>query len=321
MKLYRRFLISLGASWVVSPLAILMAQAWGMANRPEVLLTLLAIAACSPFQMFINEALAPTLVSERNRALERLAIQVIAIQIGACILALGLSTQYPFARTDIVLCAVLLGAATYLSFRISIIFYRMMMSEGLHTQSIVAISATPGLINALLYTLYSWFGSQWESLALPVMLSTLLLPSLVQYGQIFILKARLPKEENLSIKDDDTTQRFPILGYALLLAVLAATSTWAKSEATLLDSNYSGLILVAINSVLGLINTYTRTIFLQSGTSYARQFALVAGSGALGLALILQTDQKPAAALCLCLAAQLAIATTIDVARARTQLT
>jgi hypothetical protein len=308
-------MLTLLSSWIVNPLGILVAQGFGVANSPIVILVLLATGACVPFQLLMNECIATTESSGQAKA-GRLQIGLLlsaqAVACGATIY--GLSLQH-FSALVIAVVVLFLTINTALSYRVSMQYYRLVKQTAVSQQAAVVIGIIPGVTSMLLYFAYSLAASRVPQIAAGFILASAVLPTLVQWGclQTFtsggtltphVLEAPLPK-----------LHYGWLFAAVVVLAVLAAGATRLREEVASLSANHVALLLVALNLMLSLINTSTRAAFLnRAGGGQQRLLGVMAPVIAIAGVAATAVGWQTAPLIAL-IATQLAIAWVIEAAR------
>lgn len=254
------------SSWIINPLGIIIAQCFGFANTPVIVLVLLAMGASFPFQLLLNECLASAENRKSSKASIFQLILILAMQVTACTYAvLGLSGQ-KFALDHAFLVIVLLAANTILSYRISIIYYSLVIKNNVSIKESVIVGVIPGLASLFLYTLFSIASNGLHAEASLFVIATTIVPTCIQWLYVINMRSSIPlinKEKDKSLPAISTNW---LLCVVVCLAFLSAISTFLREAIATLSTNYIALFLVALNSLLSLINTITRADFLSRGT-------------------------------------------------------
>lgn len=313
----RRFLLTLLSSWIVNPLGILVAQGFGIANSPVVILVLLATGACVPFQLLINECVAAAESRGRLHAKKAQLALLLFVQFGVCTLSVTWFATQNFPLPLTVLVAIQLAVSNGLSYQTSLRYYRLIMTNHVRLRTSVIVGAMPGTATLLLYFAYctasSWlagFPSEFFIVASTV------IPAVIQWWYV----RRIPINIDTAINYSNTKD-FPVplnrwlLAAALALAALSLGSSRLRETIALSRIDYVALLLVALNSILSLINTLTRAAFLsQQGAVYRTRLArgVISLSVACALSLVLNPSMFLLLAL---LCTQLAIAWVIESGR------
>ena len=312
----QRFLLTLLSSWIVNPLGILVAQAFGVANSPIVILVLLATGACVPFQLLMNECIA---ASESRRQAQTGQMQIgllLSVQAVVCGASLyGLSLQR-FPALVIAVVIVFLAINTVLSYRVSLRYYRLVTQTALSKQAAVVIGFIPGVTSLLLYLAYSLAASRLPQTAAGLIVVSAVLPSMLQWGYLqTFTNGAAPTTSHLSEAPLPKLHYGWLFAAAAALAALAAGSTQLRETVAHQRANHIALVLVALNSILSLINTLTRTAFLnRAGGGQQRPL----GVGALVMAIAgvaATTVGWQSAPLIALISTQFAIAWVIEAAR------
>ena len=271
----RIFVLTLLSSWIASPLGILIAQHFGVANAHIVVLVLLAIGTCVPFQLLLNECLAAT-ANRGNTAPTKFQITlVIFAQLIASIWTLwGLSAQvFQFSRVVIVV--IFLAFNTLISYSASLMYYSLVVRNKIRTDQAMTIGATSGLTNLGLYFMFCMASLSFYNISYVFVLATLLLPSLIQWlyvRKIKIKTSHVPhKPADIKLPPLSTTRLIVSL---VALAFLTSLSTNMRDEIASTHTNYISFLLIAMNSLITLINTITRATFLSENSSSKKQFLL-----------------------------------------------
>jgi hypothetical protein len=313
--MFRRFLLTLLSSWIVNPLGILVAQGFGVANSPVVILVLLATGAGVPFQLLMNECIAAT--ESRGQAhAGRLQIGLLLfVQAAACATTIyGLSVQR-FSAPLIAVVVMMLVVNTGLSYRVSLRYYRLVTQAVVSMRAAVVIGIIPGVTSLLLYLAYSLAATRAPQMAAGFIVASTVLPSLVQWRYLQSISDEGDQAASDSLSSRPRLVSGWLLASVLALGVLAAGSTRLREMVAHLSANHVALLLVALNSMLSLINTSTRSAFInRAGEGQQKPLAIaVTAMAAVGAGAIwLDWWAAPLFAL---IAAQLSIAWVIEAAR------
>lgn len=312
----RRFLLTLLSSWIVNPLGILVAQWFGVANAAVVILVLLATGACVPFQLLMNECIAAAESRGQACASRGQLGLLLAIQSVACALTVaGLAAQR-FPITQIVIVVGFLAINTGLSYRISLRYFRMVTVSAISLRAAVVAGIIPGVTSLLLYLAYCVATLHMLQVAETFIVASTVVPSLVQWLYLHTLSTPSANQADSSpvgIHPEPATGW--LLAAAAALAALAAGSTLLREMVAHLSTNHVALLLVALNSLLSLVNTATRAKFLvRGGGSTQGVLGGMVGAAllAFGIALLMRWRLDAIFAL---IAVQASIAWVIEAAR------
>jgi hypothetical protein len=252
------------SSWIVSPLAVLVAQGFGVANSPVVIAVLLATGACVPFQLLINECLA---VAETKGRLQSTRIQLamlLAMQFSVCILSVSCLARQNFPLSQIVLIAGLLAVSSGLSYQTSLWYFRLVTTSVASLRVSVIVGAIPGITSLLLYFAYCGISSWQTPFPSEVFIvASTVLPAIVQWGYVQRLSMHFqatPSWPNTESRPAPSTGW--LFASVVLLTFLVVGSTRLREEIAVFSADYVALVLVVLNSMLSLINTITRATFL-----------------------------------------------------------
>lgn len=312
-----RFLLTMVSSWAMNPLAILVAQSFGVANAPVVIAVLLATGACVPFQLLINECIAATETRGRLRSTRRQLVMLLSVQFAACVLSVAWLGTQNFPLSQIVLIAGLLAVSTGFSYQTSVWYFRLAMTSSMCLKMSVMVGAIPGITSLLLYFAYCGI-SPWQS-SFPsdvFVVASTVLPAIVQRRYV----------QNLSLHFDTAfrppaTESPPapstswLIAAAVVLAALTAGSTRLRGEIAFFRSDYVAVVLVVLNSLLSPINTMTRAAFLNQPRDIYRKWLTWSVIGVAALSAITFALGSSVFLLLALLCAQLAVASVIEAAR------
>lgn len=252
------------SSWIVNPLGILVAQGFGVANSPIVILVLLATGACVPFQLLMNECIAATDSRGIAGAGRSQIGLLLCVQVVTCAATIyGLSAQR-FPPMLIAIVIVLLAINTGLSYRVSLRYYRLLTLGVVSLGAAAMIGAIPGVISLLLYVAYAIAAHNEPQTATGFIVVSTMLPTLVQWRY---LKSYAERAAPASLGFNTPHARLVtgwLISSGVALAGLAAASTLLRETVAQLSANHLALLLVALNSILSLINTATRAAFLNA---------------------------------------------------------
>lgn len=311
----RRFLLTLLSSWIVNPLGILVAQGFGVANSPVVILVLLSTGACVPFQLLMNECIAATESRGQAHAGRVQIGLLLSVQAVACAATIyGLSVQR-FPAPLIAVVVVLLAMNTGLSYRVSLRYYRLVTQAVVSMRAAVVIGIIPGVTSLLLYLAYSLAANRVPQTAAGFIVASTVLPSLVQWRYLQTFPDVAEQATSVSTSSRPRLVAGWLLASVMALAALAAGSTRLREMVAHLSANHVALLLVALNSMLSLINTSTRAAFInRAGSGQQRPLGAAALAMAIAGAAAAAAGWQATPLIAL-IATQLAIAWVIEAAR------
>lgn len=310
-----RFMLTLMSSWIVNPLGILVAQGYGVANSPTIILVLLATGVCVPFQLLMNECIAAA-ESRGQGQLGRLQIGLLlSIQAAACAATIYFLSLQSFPALTITVVVIFLAISTMLSYLVSLKYYRLVTQNAVSKQNAVVIGVIPGVTSLLLYLAYSLAASRLPQTAAGFIVVSALLPSLVQWLYLQTFKDGAAPISHVSEAVLPKLDRGWLFVTVVALVLLAAGSTRLRETVAHLSVNHVALLLVALNSMLSLINTTTRAAFLNNaGSGNQRPLGVVALAMIIA-GLLAASVGWQAAPLFALIAMHLAIAWVIEAAR------
>jgi hypothetical protein len=260
----QKFLLTLMSSWLVNPLGVLIAQWFGVANSPEIMLVLLLVGTATPFQFLMNECLAAGVASKRAVPSWLQLAAIMLIQLTTCILAVINIEVRSFDIQWVYLIAIALCFNTLNSYVISVIFFGLVVNSNISRNGAMIIGALPGIASIALFSIYSFssfyllFAKPWIALAISCF------PGIVQLVYLIHLK-------NASTISPENTQHYlhvvgsPHLFLSLaILATLAILSTNFREHLASFSTSYGAILLVALNLVFSLTNTLTRVSFFST---------------------------------------------------------
>ncbi len=268
----QRFLLTLMSSWVVSPLGVLVAQWFGVANSYEVILVLLASGACVPFQLFMNECMAAS-GAERGAAslsLVQIAL-VIFIQTVACAGVILNLTTHDFSTVQVVLTVVALGGNTLISYLASSIYFGLVSQKNVPLYAAVVVGVLPGMVSLLLYIIYILASIGFAHFAGILIISTVILPSIIQVTYLRCLRGKSAAPGVLLDAKQPVVDTPWLIAALLALSALVAFSTHLRESIAMINVSYIALLLVALNALQSLIITIMRADFLSKRSGFMKK--------------------------------------------------
>jgi hypothetical protein len=312
----RRFLLSLLSSWIVNPLGILVAQWFGVANASVVILVLLATGACVPFQLLLNECLAAAVNRGSVSPTRMQLVSILGVQGLASIGTLWALTGQDFSIAEAALISLLLCLNTYASYRATLIYFGLALRSRLTDRSAILIGSSPGLTSLACYIAFSITRRLDWPLAGGFVLFAALAPTLIQWIYVrWLAKLDIHADESPHRLDAPPVDTLKLSLALVALAALAALSTGLRDAIASLSANHVALLLVALNSLLSLVNTATRAKFLvRGGSSIQGALGGVVGAALLAFGIASLLHWRPGTIFAL-IAVQASIAWVIEAAR------
>jgi hypothetical protein len=309
------FLLGLFSSWLATPVGILVAQGFGVANSPVVLLVLLATGACVPFQLLMNECVAATESRGEARACRSLIATLLFAQFTTCAATIYYLSTQQYSSVLVVGVAACLVVSTGLSYKASLYYYRLASEAVLSPHAAVVTGIIPGLSNIVLFLSYSILAGYLPWAASAFVIATTLLPAVIQWQYLKRLSDRLIDTKPFTLDALPVLSNRWLLGAVIALAVLSVGSTWTRESVANLSVSHAGLLLVALNSMLGLINTFTRVAFLRRRRVGQQRALAVAAVSMAGVATIGTLMGWALVTLIVFVTTQLSTALVIEIAR------
>jgi hypothetical protein len=280
-----------------------------------VILVLLATGVCVPFQLLMNECIAAA--ESRGQAnAGRLQIGLLlSVQAIACATTIYNLSMQRFSLQLIAILVVLLVINTGLSYRVSLRYYRLVTQSVVSKHAAIMIGVIPGVTSLLLYLAYSLAASRVPQTAASFIVASVVLPSLVQWRYLQKFKGGIAPILHVSEAPLSKLHYGWLFAAIVSLAALAAGSTQLRETVAHQSANHIALLLVALNSMLSLINTSTRAAFLKYAGGGQQRLLGAMAMVIAGAAVAATEFGWQAAPLITLIALQLAIAWVIEAAR------
>lgn len=312
--MFRRFILTLLSSWLVNPLGVLIAQWFGFANSPTVLLILLGSGACAPFQLFMNECLAAG--AERGRFIptRRQLAAVVGIQTIACVASVLALSPKSFPVHEVLVLTAFLAVSTLFSYRISLKYYGLVIRGLMSMREAVVVGVLPGSIALAVYLAYCLLRWRWPAVSSGVLLLVCALPAVAQWTYINTLVRRTrPADLQTTLEPDiPAVSNGPLVKSIAWLAFLTMVGTTLRETIASRSMDHVALILVGLNSLVSLANTATRSAFFSSPGAL-RSRSLHMGMLAMALLSVASWHLAPVVGLFSALiASQLGIVATVE---------
>lgn len=257
-KLLPRFLVTLVSSWIANPIAILLAQATGIANEREVLVMVFGIGATGHFVLFLNECLAVAQARGDMRVPGWQIAVIIAAQTSACAWALLTLTELEFPATLVLAACGLLAVNSLISYHCAGLYYRAATKSRLSAARAAVSGALPGIVSLAIYASFSLAYSFEPSLPRALLLSTAVLPSAIQWFYLRRVVGDTPPAQ-ASLREPNFA---PLIAAIVTLGLLAVALTSLRNSLAQMRAEYLALIVVGLTSLGSLANTVTRAMYL-----------------------------------------------------------
>jgi hypothetical protein len=260
--LLRRFMITLLFSWIANPLGVLVAQWLGVTQDPILVIVLLAMGACVPFQIFLNEAIAVRAAAghDPGRDGRLLLTLIVAMQATTCAVALLALPSTPISWAMLAVVVVATAFTSVASYLCTKRYYELSVAGAVSSRQAAAFGAIPGVVALLVYLAASVLAG-YSVIGLHVALVLVaVLPTTVVW--LFISSIR-----HGSTASSGPPASLPSLRQVALvllgLVVLTIAGTRLRADIAALRSDYAAVIVVVLNSLASLLTTLTRAMFLR----------------------------------------------------------
>lgn len=311
----RNFIVMLFSGWIVNPLGIGLAHLYGVDNLPIVIMVLLGVSIGAPFQLFLNECVAPRVQCSRDVARRSTIAFVLLIQLCSYMFFMCKTSNLEYQIGPIVFLGVLLLFSNYLSYVLSIKYYEMVVEGNIRVRQSILVGALPGVVSFLVYCAYSISVSKFGIEFSPILLLTTILPAIIQYKYVKYLTGL--NQVNAFDVDEliaPASDWFFVLTVGPLCALTIVSSSLRESVAVM-NSNYVAIILVVLNSTVSLAITLSRALFLRKNSIKYQNvimYSAIIIVVLLSIALFARHTEK---LLIFLLATQFSIAVTVDMGR------
>ncbi len=317
--LFGKFLLTLMSSWIVGPAGVLFLHFWGWGDSPVLIALLLALSAGAPVQLLLNEFVAPGAIAGSFVARPVQVAGVLAATFAAIWFALLASNEVhggsPFAMAYPLL-AVLTTASIWLSYRISLRYYAGIMSGKVGHRAAIYVGIAPGLTTLGVFVLAALAGTP------NLLLAAGILPAIVQ---ILILRQVAPGPDMPEARSFETQigtnrpglRHIILLVMASLLIAIGIGSTVLRDAIASWQQSYAALILVSLNLMGTIVISFSRAVYLSSGTDFQK----ATGSAAVIFtfaAVVVYSTSNIASALMALFALQFLVVTVLALGRRRT---
>lgn len=264
-SLFSKFLATLVSSWVVGPAGVLFLHFWGWGSSPILIALLLALSAAAPIQLLLNEFVAPGAVAEKFYVGRFQILIIIAATFLAIWLALDSSRVVPgggLATTTYFGLAVFASISVWLSYRISLNYYRAVVLGVVGHQRAIYVGLIPGVSTLMVFVVAALTNNP-EILAMAA-----ILPAVAQ--SIFLKSFSI----TATIHGDANGIKHLMLAHTTLVVMALSLIAIGFGSALLRDTiasheqDYAALILVGLNLFGTLVNSFSRAAYMSSGKSF-----------------------------------------------------
>lgn len=310
--LFGKFLLAILSSWIVGPAGVIFLHFWGWGDNPKLIAVLLALSAGAPIQLLLNEFIAPSATTNTFFASKRQIAAIVMATMVAIWFALITSNKVHGEEPSLLAyptLAFLAGASIWLSYHISLRFFRDVIHDKVSHQYAILIGATPGLTMLFIFASAALMQRPY------VLLGAAILPAI---AQLLILRTIAPKEDAPENKESHVNKpelgHVTILTMTALLIVIGICSTIVRDYIASWQQSYAAILLVSLNLMGTIVISLSRAVYLSSGQGFEK----IAGMTTIGLTLIAATIfpfSKMAGALMAIFAMQFLIVTVLAAGR------
>jgi hypothetical protein len=276
---FKRFLLTLMSSWIVNPLGIAIAHAFGFSNLPTVLLILIGTGACAPFQLFLNECLAAGVQKghlKTNHQQMALIVTIQSISYGASTLWLS---EIAFRIHEIILLGIFLCASNVISYSLTKKYYHLVMKGAISNRKAIIIGGLPGLIALKIHLGYGLLFCWHHATPSETLLLVCILPAIAQWHYVNQIAKRFDLHEaglRRVIVATPSVATGALLTALVTLGLLTMAGSFLREKIATHSVNHVALILVGLNSLVSLGNTVTRSAFLSQPTQAHSRTLIIA---------------------------------------------
>ena len=263
---FGKFALTMLSSWIVGPAAVLVMHLWGWGSEAILISILLALSVGAPVQLLLNEFIAAGVIANTFRATRVQLGIVITVTFIAIWTALASSTKLnvnePFAFAYATIAA-FSTISVWLSYRVSLRYYRVVVSGAAERRFAIYVGITPGLVTLISFLLAAVARQ-------PVLL--LLGAIAPAVAQTFVVKQLSPDQD--AFAHGDISVPAP-LTWGLLFTVVSAMIAVGFATTMLRDylageqAGFAALILVSLNLLGTVVISFSRASYLTSGRAVA----------------------------------------------------
>lgn len=272
-SVFTNFALTIMSSWIVGPTGVLLMHVWGWGSNAILVSILLALGAGSPVQLLLNEFVAAGATANSFRA-TRLQVGGVMIATAfsiwwALISSTKLNDAEPFAFCYAVI-ALLTATSIWLSYRISLRYYRSVMSGATGKRASIYVGITPGLVTLASFLIAASVGK-------PVLLLVgAIMPAVAQMIILNRLTTDKTAPENgTKAKPATLNPVNPVLLIVVVAAMIAVgfATTIVRDYLAGEQADFAALILVSLNLLGTVVISFSRALYLTSGRALAGRIA------------------------------------------------
>jgi hypothetical protein len=263
--MHKYFIFTLLSSWIISPAGILIAHYFGIANSPTVLLILIGAGINFPFQLLLNECLAPAVSKGRFKLLKTQLLLILILQFSAYFYYVNLISSIKYFFIEIVIQGILLIGSNILSYYATLEYYKLVISKKINRLQSIIFGAISGVVIMLVYLIYCllWhFGFEHDSIWL---LLVWIIPGMAQWYYVktlYVTEIKLSFSLDAVMEAKKRPKYFDIFFFAILFLLFSLSSTFLREMISLQNKNYTGVIFIGLNILFSFGNTFLRACFM-----------------------------------------------------------
>jgi hypothetical protein len=262
----RRFLFALITSWLIAPITIFLAYRLGFASNPALKLVLLTLGISVPFQLLLNEVIAPCMMNNgvgRNE-LKRIANIVVLIQFLSCLIVLTIINNPKNGLASNLIPSALGAAGSYYSFLVALKFVEMVINGKIDVGFSSLLGAVPGLSTIAIYLGISAARHKLGILFDYGVFSQLVVPSVFQWvvvGRMYSSRHSLPHEQQQKSSSSEINMKLFIIN-VLGIIVLMVISSQIRETLSFKGGYFGALVLMLLNTTMSLTILISKVVFL-----------------------------------------------------------
>jgi hypothetical protein len=272
----RRFVLTLLASWLATPLGVMLAHAAGVANDPTVLVLLFAQAYAAPFQLLLNEGLA-SCVSRHRRAMSSATLTMcLALLAVTCAAGLWLIGAQQFTGAHVFLATLAVTLSCAWSFHSARMYYALVIYGRSAARQAAIVGLIPGMTTLGIFAAYAAVRETLPAVPQEWLLLVAATPSMLQWLYIRHCSVDAPDEHRQRAQ----THSLRLTAALSALVAISFGSITVRDQIASTSLAHIALILTGLNALASVVMTVTRVIYLQ-GSGASSWIVLVATAAVL----------------------------------------
>lgn len=264
-SLFSKFLATLVSSWVVGPAGVLFLHFWGWGSSPVLIALLLALSAAAPIQLLLNEFVAPGAVAGKFYVGPFQILIIIAATFLAIWLALVSSRVVPgggLATPTYFGLALFASISVWLSYRISLHYYRAVISGDVGHQGAIYVGLIPGVSTLMIFAVAALTNNP------EILVMAAILPSIAQSIFLKTFPVTATNHGDANSVNHLMLAHTTLIVMALSLIAIGFGSALLRDTIASREQDYAALILVSLNLFGTLVNSFSRAAYISSGKSF-----------------------------------------------------